>query len=291
MTDLPVRVLLAEGGTREASISLRTFSGPAGRCEQMYLMSESTSLLEALQKHRPDIALLQMSVLQPDPPGTVRNLHERVPDVALILWADAADKEIAVKCIHAGATDYLVEGFMDKRTVDRVLRTAITAKAAVRTPEKAQESGAIGARHAVHAAGGHLGEQTGLTGSAVRICVEVRNFRMVRKRDGRLVAEELLQRIAQTLRKGVRASDAVALNAAGEFVITLQDTVATSLPVLRRRIAARLFPFQQSSGLSTALIFRIDGEANPGSVLAGSREFRETAALPETPEPSTPAGS
>ena len=253
----------------------------------MGLVSRSTSLLEALQKHRPDVALLQMLVLQPDPAATVSHLHECAPEVALIIWAEPADKETAAKCIQAGAKDYMLEGFVDTRTLGRILRTAIAAKAVVRAPEDAQESSANVANRSVHAADGHPVERPGLAGSAARICIEVQNYRMLRERNGRFAAEELLQRIAQTLRKSVRASDSVALNRAGQFVVALQNTEGPSLPAVRRRIAVRLLPFQRSGGLRATLDFCIDNEVNSGSVHARPCEFPEAADLFEPPEPCT----
>jgi PleD family two-component response regulator len=253
----------------------------------MGLVSRSTSLLEALQKHRPDVALLQMLVLQPDPAATVSHLHECAPEVALIIWAEPADKEIAAQCIQAGAKDYMLEGFVDARTLDRTLRTAIAAKAVVRAPEDAQESSANAANRSVPTGKGGPVERPGLAGSAVRMCIEVQNFRMLRERNGRFAAEELMPRIAQTLRKSVRASDSVSSNRAGQFVVALQDTEASSLPAVRRRIAARLLPFQQSNGMRTILIFCIDGKVIPGKVLARSGAYREAATLPESREPRT----
>lgn len=290
MNDSLLKILLAEGGSSEASVSLRTFSTATGRCDQMCLVPRSASLLEALQKHRPDVALLQMLVLQPDPAATVSHLHECAPEVALIIWAEPADKEIAVQCIQAGAKDYMLEGFVDARTLDRILRTAIAAKAVVRAPEDAQESSADAAnRSSVPAAESHPVERPGLAGSAVRMHIEVQNFRMLRERNGRSAAEELMQRIAQTLRKNVRTSDSLASNHAGLFVVALPDTEASSLPSVRRRIAGRLLPFQQSNGLRTAPVFSIDDEVIRGKLLARYGENREAAAPSECPEPSAHA--
>ena len=289
MNNSLLKILLAEGRPSEASVSLRTFSTTTGRCEQMYLASRATSLLDALQKHRPDVALLQMLVLQPDPAATVSHLHECAPEVALIIWAEPADKEIAAQCIQAGAKDYMLKGFVDARTLDRILRTAIAAKAVVRAPEDAQESSANAANQSVPAAGSHPVERPGLAGSAVRMRIEVQNFRMLRERNGRFAAEELIQSIAQTLRKSIRASDSLAANHAGQFVVALQDTEASSFPSVRRRIAGRLLPFQQSNGLRTAPVFSIDDEVIRGKLLARYGENREAAAPSECPEPSAHA--
>jgi PleD family two-component response regulator len=291
MNEFPVRVLVAESGPSEGSVGLRIFSTATGRCEEVYVVSRSTSLLEALQKYRPEVALLQMTLLQPDPAVTVSQLHGYLPDVALILWVGAADKEIAAKCIQAGAKDCLLEGFMDERTLHQVLRTAMMAQPAARALEYVPQSDASDTKRPVYAAGGHLGERPGLKRYTVKMCMEIGNFRTVREQNGQLAAEELLQKIAQALRKSVRASDEVAWNAAGEFVITLQDSVASSLPLVRGRIAARLLPFQEPCGLGAALTFCMEGEARSENVSTGSCEFREAVALPETTEPSTLAGS
>jgi len=287
MKDSPLKVLLAEGGSSEASVSLRTFSTATGRCDQLYLEFRSTSLLEAFQKHRPDVALLQMLVLQPDPTATVRHLHECAPEVALIIWAEPADKELAVKCIQAGAEDYMLEGFVDARTLDRILRTAILPQTGVRTSEAAQEFSANDAKRCVPAAEDDPVEQLGLASSTARIRIEVRGFRILRKQIGRFAARELLHGVAQALRTSVRASDSVAANGAGQFVVTLQDTEASSLPIVRRRIAARLLPLQQSSGLRTTLFFCIDGDVIPGNALVRSGEYRGAASLTESREPGT----
>ena len=284
MNDSRLKVLLAEGGPGEASICLRTFSTATGGCDQMGLVSRSTSLLEVLQKHRPDVALLQMLLLQPDPAATVSQLHECAPEIALIIWAEPADKEVAAKCLQAGAKDYMLEGFVDARTLDRILRTAIATKAVMRAPKDTQESSANVAHESGHDTEGHAVERPGLAGSTTRVRIEVQNFRMIRERNGRFAAEELMQGIAQTLRKSVRASDSVASNRAGQFLVALQHTEAPSLSMVRRRIALRLLPFQKSNGLPTALVVSVDDEVCSGSVLAPHCGFPEAAASSEHPE-------
>ena len=284
MNDEPLKVLLAEGGRGEASVSLRTFSTVAGRCIQSYVVSRSLSLLEALQLFRPDVALLQLLVLQPDPAATVSRLHECAPDVALIIWAEPADKEIAAKCIQAGAKDYMLEGFTDERTLDRVLRTAMAVEEGLRVGQAAQEGKIIAMPRPASLTDGHEKEKPGWARSTVRMRIEVQSFNLLCERDGRFAAEELMHTLALTLRRSVRASDSVASYAAGQLVVTMRDTEASSLPIIRRRIAARLLPFQEFSELRTTLVLSIDEEMSLGSVLAPRSEIRQAAVSPEHPD-------
>jgi len=158
----------------------------------MYFVSASTSLLEALQKHRPDVALLQVLVLQPDPAATVSHLHECTPEVAPIIWADPADRDLAVKCIQAGAKDYMLEGFVDARTLHRIVRTAIRAKPGVTAQQATHEPKANFAKRPAYVADEHLVERPGLRGNAVRMRIEAQNFRMLRERNESFAAEELM---------------------------------------------------------------------------------------------------
>jgi response regulator of citrate/malate metabolism len=282
MNESPLRVLLAEGGTKETSVSLRTFSTSPGRCDQMYLVPGSTSLLEALQKHRPDVALLQMLVLQPDPVASVSCLHECVPDVALIIWAEPADNQIAAKCIQAGAIDYMLEGFLDERTLDRVLRTAIAAKAE-------QESVSPAEHTPEQAADRQRGKRPGLTSRTVKMRVEIENFRRLQKRNGLLAAEQMGQEIGESLRKGLRASDSVETHGGGQYVIALRDAGVSCLPAIRRRITARLLSFWESRRLRGPLILRIADEEISDNPLAEPSEVPETATLPRPRDGYAPA--
>src|SRR6266852_9095798 len=45
--------------------------------------------------------------------------------MALSLLADGSDKNYAVRCLAQGAQDYLLKGFIDSRTMERVLRAAL----------------------------------------------------------------------------------------------------------------------------------------------------------------------
>ena len=120
-----LRVLLAERGFSETGITLRALCAETGRSLELYMVSEHTSLDHALQAYCPDAALLDLSLLQPDPPAAVRVLHQNHSFIPLIVFAAPADKDSAVMCLEAGAKDYMLEGFMDVRTLDRVLHAAI----------------------------------------------------------------------------------------------------------------------------------------------------------------------
>ena len=120
-----LRVLLAEKRLSETGIILRSICAGAGWTLEVAYVGAKEELPDALQAHCPDVALLDLSLLQPDAPLQVSVLSRTSLRVPLILFAEPADKPCAVECLSAGARDYLLEGFMDERTVARVLRSVV----------------------------------------------------------------------------------------------------------------------------------------------------------------------
>lgn len=118
-----LRVLLAESGLTEAGVTLRSRCAETGRTLELVFVTNRDSLPPALRDFQPDVALLSLSLLHPDPPTTIYSLHQSLPHIPLILFADLADKELATACLQVGATDYMLEGFMDERTPYRSRRS------------------------------------------------------------------------------------------------------------------------------------------------------------------------
>jgi CheY-like chemotaxis protein len=98
-----LRVLLAENGFTDTDAKLRSLCADIGQTLELFFVSTRITLSSALRDFHPDVSFLALSLLQPDPPGTVRSLHLAVPDVPFILFADPADSEVAVQCLLKGS--------------------------------------------------------------------------------------------------------------------------------------------------------------------------------------------
>ena len=104
------RVLLAENGFTETAVTLKSLCAETGRSLELMLVSNPSNLVRALRTYSPHVALLDLSLLRPDPPAAVRVLHESAPHIPLILFAQAADKDSATKCLEVGAKDFMLHG-------------------------------------------------------------------------------------------------------------------------------------------------------------------------------------
>jgi len=125
MSGRKFRVLLAESGSGEAADSLRMlYPGPHSALE-LSVVPTVSALLLSIELTSPETILLDLSLGKPDPLEAVRRVHRAAPSIPLIVFADIVDKSYAARSISEGAIDYLLKGFMDGRTLERVLRAAL----------------------------------------------------------------------------------------------------------------------------------------------------------------------
>jgi CheY-like chemotaxis protein len=122
-----LRALLAEKRLSETGIILRSICADVGWILELVFVGTREAVQEAVGAHQPDLVLLDLALLQPDAAAYVHHLHLENKKVPLIVFGEPAEKACAEACLAAGARDYLLEGFMDERTVHRVLQAAVVA--------------------------------------------------------------------------------------------------------------------------------------------------------------------
>ena len=67
-----LRVLLAEQGFSETGLVLRSLCAEAGWSLEMVFVDDRARLGQAFLAHCPDVAFLQLALLQPDAPALLR---------------------------------------------------------------------------------------------------------------------------------------------------------------------------------------------------------------------------
>lgn len=125
MATSTLRVLLAEQEFSETGLTLRSLCAEAGWGLEIVFVDDRSDLAQALGTHCPDVAFLQLALLQPDAPHALRVLRRFSPAIPFILFADPADTDSVVSCLSVGAQDFMLEGFMDERTMARALRSLV----------------------------------------------------------------------------------------------------------------------------------------------------------------------
>ena len=279
------RVLLAENSFTQTGVTLRSLCAETGRSLELKLVSSRDRISPALTTYHPDVALLDLCLLQPDAPAAVGALHRWAPHIPLIVFAPDAEQEAAERCLHAGATDFILLGYMDARTLERVLHAALDA------PRGA--SGSKGFHDPLTGLVNRLGLllearaslQRPLGAAQFLVSVRLENFEAIRMATGRAAMESILKRIAVLLRKSVRHSDVVAYVGTGRFFVFVLDIAESWSFAIQRRVADRLLQLEE------APVF-VSSEFLPAgtSFDAVARVLREGEA-PSWMQPAVPRGS
>jgi signal transduction histidine kinase len=123
MIEKPLRVLLVEDDPDDAYLldaMLRDVP------TLQYELTRATRLAQALRSEQTfDVALLDLSL--PDSHGiaTFLELHERWPELPIVVLTGLDDETIATRAVHEGAQDYLIKGQVNGHLLERSLRYAV----------------------------------------------------------------------------------------------------------------------------------------------------------------------
>ncbi len=259
MTGKRLRVLLAEDGSSGAAQGLRALYPESAGGLDLTIVSSISTVLPTLNVVDPEVLLLDLALLQPESLDAVRRIHRAAPKVPLIVFADPADKEHAAKCLHEGAMDYLLKGFMDTQTLGRVLRNALEQNTLKGLADLLRDplTGlyirdgflALGSR-SIEAA-----RQGG--GTLVLLCALYENLEALRAEFGPGAAERSLCQAAQIIAGCFRRTDLVARIGEAQFAALAVDAVEPSAPVLRQRVEKHIAIHNQEQGARGPLELRI----------------------------------
>ncbi|MGD0259501.1 MAG: response regulator [Verrucomicrobiota bacterium] len=130
MNARPIKALLIDDDPIQLQ-AIENLLAVAG--SQRFELSGAGSLaagLERLAAGGADVVLLDLGL--PDSSGaeTFRSLHQRFPNLPVVVFTSREDEELGLELVQAGAEDYLVKGKVSSLLVCRTLRYAIERKLA-----------------------------------------------------------------------------------------------------------------------------------------------------------------
>jgi diguanylate cyclase (GGDEF)-like protein len=238
MREKTLRILLAEDFSGEAAASLRVlFPESQGRLD-LTLVSTASALLPTIQAVNPEVIFLDLALARPEPLEVVRRVHRAAPHVPLIVLAEAAEKHYGAQSLKEGALDYLLKGFMDPRTIDRVLRGALEHNTLEGLTDLLRDPlTELHTREGFLTLGAHAMEVASRKRSAlVLLCIRIENLEALRSERGSSAVANGLRAIAGLLKKNFRRTDFVARLGESQFAALAVDAVAPSETALRQRL-------------------------------------------------------
>ena len=255
MHEKKFRVLLAESAPREAEISLKTiYPDPDSKLE-LTLVSTIPTLLATIELAAPETIFLDLSLCGAEPLDAVRRVHRAAPNIPLIIIADTVHRDLASRSVSEGAIDYLLRGFMDTRTLERVLRTALERNTLEGLADLLRDqSTGLYNREGFTTLGARAIEAAARSGGTlVLLCVLIENYSAMYEELGSLACEEAVKETAELLGKCFRRNDYIARLGDAQFATLAVDAAEPSAKILQQRVASRLVMYNQGQPVPLAL--------------------------------------
>ncbi len=126
--DAAIRVVLADGDP----LARRTIRDALQR-DGITVVAEATSGREAIELaafYRPDAVVMDARLPEVDGVEATRTIHDRSPDICIVLLASEPDDSLGLRALRAGAAGYLSKA-VDPDVLPRVLRGAVEGEAAI----------------------------------------------------------------------------------------------------------------------------------------------------------------
>lgn len=248
MTQRRLRLLVAEGSPGEVAAALHELYAGSDPGLDLTVVSTIATLLPTIKIVDPEVILLDVGLSLREPMDAVHLVHRTAPGVPLIVIADPAEKEKAIRSLAEGAMDYVLKGHTDAHTLERVLRAALERNtlAGLADMLRDQVTGLCTRDGFLTVGRRRLEEAMRAASSLVLICVLFENLQALRDAFGPGTADRALNDVAGLLKGCCRRSDVVGRLGEAQFVILGVDAVAPSAEVMRSRLEQHLAVHNQT---------------------------------------------
>ena len=242
MTQKKVRILLAESGEGDTAETLRALFAESEGELDLAVVGTIATLIPTIRIVDPEIILLDLALSLRNPLDAVRLVHRSAPGTPLVILADPSQKQYAAQSLSEGAMDYVLKGFMDARTLDRILRSALARNTFEGLADLLRDpTTGLYSREGMLTLGARCQEEAQHTGGTlVLICALFENLHTLREGFGPGAADHAVRDVAQLLAGSCRRSDIVARLGQAQFAVLAVDAVAPSAAVMRQRLEKHL---------------------------------------------------
>lgn len=209
--------------------------------------------LEAVQRHKPDLVLLDVDMPHTDGMTLCRTLKEdpEVSYIPVIFLTGTMDTPTKVQAFELGAVDYITKPFDAVELKARVRAALRTKRYHDLLTTKAQIDALTGLWNR-----GYLNDQLAVDVSVVKrnmqplslIMVDIDHFKAINDTYGHPFGDKVIQGIAAAFSELSRDSDVVCRYGGEEFAIILRNTSASGALIIAERLRLRLAKLDLRAG-------------------------------------------
>jgi len=263
-----LRILLAEGNSGRAETILRALYPEEQGQLEMTVVSVMPTLLATLEKMKPELIFLDLTIAPAGPLDAVRLVHRAAPDVPLIVITDEANRNAAAASLSQGALDCLNAEQLDAESVARVFRLALEQNTLEGLANLLRDPvTGLYTRDGFLTLGMRAMDNGKRKDSTlVLLCMRIQNLPTIRAEFGPSAVESSLREVGAMLKGSFRRTDVIARLGDSQFAALAIDAVEPSAPVLCQRLERRIAVLNREIGPWGPLELRMNARFwSPGS--------------------------
>ena len=239
---LVLHVLLVEDNPADARLVEMVLQQLTTTRFQVHWVDRLQSAFDKLADTNFDVVLLDLNL--PDAWGleTFTQMHQRAPNIAVIVMSGLGDETVALKALQGGAQDYLVKGEITPRSLERSLRYALrlgeTLAELRRLATTDPLTGLLNRREfdrllaEESARARRSGHPLGL------VLVDVDHFKRINDSRGHAAGDAVLRGLAERITRAARSVDRIARIGGDELAVLLPQTDPAGALATARGICA-----------------------------------------------------
>lgn len=263
MTQKVLKILLIEDNPGDARLIEEFLSETEASGLELEWVECLSDGIERLGKRDIEVVLLDLSL--PDSTGfdTFKKLHEKAPEVAIIVFTGLDDKEMGVRAVQAGAQDYLVKGKVDPHLLVRSIQYAIERQKMMRELQAMsitdELTGLYNRRGFLTLGKEMLKIGKRIEKRIVLLFADLDGFKKINDEYGHAEGDKVLRAVADIFKETFRESDIIARVGGDEFVLLGLMNAVVSPRILESRLQERLRLYNERGHFPYVISMSIGG--------------------------------
>jgi diguanylate cyclase (GGDEF)-like protein len=203
-----------------------------------------TKAMSYLEREKPDVILLDLSLPDSSPQDTFFTVHDKIPHIPIVVVTGHTDRSLAINAVREGAQDYIIKGDFDFNQLARAMLYAIERHQARSLLEQLsfedELTGLLNRRGFVTLAPQNIKIAQRANWEILLIFADLDGLKSINDSYGHQEGDKAIKEAAKILKDTFRTSDLIARIGGDEFSVLAINASRDGIETITNRLNANI---------------------------------------------------